>query len=437
MKRVTLCLTFTLIIFLAGFSVEPKAEAYNSKGLELYEVGRYREAIEAFKKAIGSDPKYAEAHSNLGMTYYHLERYPEALAELETAVSLQPDFPQYHVGLAAAYERCNRYPDAAKELETYLRLPVWGREYKEESAVREVINQLRGMPPSRGRTGYPPPSSGTPAFDASEELFHFIQISDPHMGEDFDGGTQDSDYLSWTVRTAYPIIRPSFIVDSGDLTDSTNGGLIPFGGPYQSEWDQYKSILSQGGMNSRIYYDCPGNHDHYNDADLSYYVKNSVQGGATGSTQQVWSLRFGSKTYQFLNICTAGNDGKSWPIDNAGLDAGELGWINAHINPAADKIFFFGHHPLGDLEYGRSEFQSILRRYPSVYCYGHTHDFGISYYEGKMLVNCASLGKSSHNHYLVFSVSQTNEVSVTPYDVYDLPSVGHAPVFSINCFVEN
>jgi tetratricopeptide (TPR) repeat protein len=436
MKRKVICLTFVMLFFFA-FSVEPRAVAYNSQGLECYKAGRYEEAIDYFKKAIEIDPKYDEAHSNLGLTYYHLKRYREALGEFETAVSLRPDFPQYHINLAAAYERCNRYWDAAKELETYLYLPVRGIGLSEEKEVKEMIAKLRGMPSSYRQGGYKsfrePKVLGT---STAEELFHFMQISDPHMGEDVDGGTQDSDYLSWIVRVAYPTIKPSFIVDSGDLTDSTNGGLIPVGGPYQSEWDQYRVILFQAGMNAQIYYDCPGNHDHYNDAQLSYYLRNSIQGQATGKTQQAWSLNFGTKSYQFLNICTAGNDGRPWPVDNAGLDPGEIAWIKANINPRADLIFFFGHHPLDDLEYGRSEFQSILKQNPSVYCYGHTHEFGISYYEGRMLVNCASLGKSGHNHYLIISVDQANEISVTPYDVYELPSLVRSPILQIRSFVE-
>jgi Icc-related predicted phosphoesterase len=125
--------------------------------------------------------------------------------------------------------------------------------------------------------------------------------------------------------------------------------------------------------------------------------------------------------YEFIGVCTAGNDGRPWPIDNAGLDSKELEWINKNIDRDADVIFFFGHHPLDDLEYGREEFQSMLEDYPSVYIYGHTHSYGIDYYNNTMLVNAASLGKSSKDHYLLVTVDNEGVASVTPYTVPQLP----------------
>jgi len=258
--------------------------------------------------------------------------------------------------------------------------------------------------------------------DIEKPLFTFIVISDVHMGEDFDGGTQDSEYLSWVLNDAYNYIRPAFVVNTGDLTDSTNGGLIPMGGPYQVEWDEYRSIVDPV-MSPEIYYDIPGNHDQYSDGNLSYYLEGSMQGRATGSTQYSWFFEADGKEYQFVGVCTAGNDGKPWPIDNAGLDSEELGWINSVIDDNVDMIFFFGHHPLEDLEYGREEFESILRSTPSAYFYGHTHEYGISYYDGHMLVNADSLGKSSENHYLVIEVGTNKEFSVTPYNAYELPQL--------------
>ena len=58
--------------------------------------------------------------------------------------------------------------------------------------------------------------------------------------------------LRWLVTTARSIINPSFIVATGDLTDSTNGGVLGIpNGPWQAEWDEYKEILIRTRMPER------------------------------------------------------------------------------------------------------------------------------------------------------------------------------------------
>src|SRR5512147_2251135 len=71
----------------------------------------------------------------------------------------------------------------------------------------------------------------------NNKVFWFIQTSDVHIGT---RGDQDSSNLEWLVTTAKDVIRPSFIVVSGDLTDSTNGNFLGYpDGPHQEEWNLY------------------------------------------------------------------------------------------------------------------------------------------------------------------------------------------------------
>ncbi len=121
----------------------------------------------------------------------------------------------------------------------------------------------------------------------TNKLLWFIHASDTHIGA---RGTTDSTNLQWLVSQARTAINPSFIVVTGDLTDSTNGNFLGIpNGPYQAEWDQYKNILSSNGVEASFYYDIPGNHDAYNDQHFNYYLANSVQGRATGRTQASWT----------------------------------------------------------------------------------------------------------------------------------------------------
>ncbi len=147
--------------------------------------------------------------------------------------------------------------------------------------------------------------------DTGNSIFWFLQASDLHIGM---SATNDSARLQWLVTTAKTVFNPSFIVVTGDLTDSTNGNWLGIpNGPYQSEWDQYKSILS-GRVDSGSYYDLPGNHDAYSDQYFKFYLANSVQGQATKKTQVSWTRDFGFGTYHFLGVNSADNTGAPFSL---------------------------------------------------------------------------------------------------------------------------
>ena len=86
-----------------------------------------------------------------------------------------------------------------------------------------------------------PTAAGNPhsAFysPANDRVFWFIHASDIHLGA---RGSKDSENLQWLVTTAQNTICPSFIVVSGDLTDSTNGNILGYpNGPHQEEWNEW------------------------------------------------------------------------------------------------------------------------------------------------------------------------------------------------------
>jgi hypothetical protein len=266
---------------------------------------------------------------------------------------------------------------------------------------------------------------------ANNQIFWFIHASDLHVGT---GGSTDSNNLSWLVTTAKNTINPSFIVVTGDLTDSTNDNWLGYpNGPYQVEWDQYKSIVD-GRVTADMYYDLPGNHDAYNDANFAYYVANSVQGRATGLKQHSWTRNFDFGLYHFLGVNTADNSGAPFSLlppygDYAGLDTSELSFINSSLatNTAAKLTLVFGHHPLvatGNpqdtyLYYGRDQFVGYLNTYKaSLYGYGHTHASSESFYtsgmtEGVFYFNVSSLGKDSPNQFTVTAIDCNGIASVT------------------------
>ena len=268
-------------------------------------------------------------------------------------------------------------------------------------------------------------------------ILWFMILSDTHIGT---SGSADASNLAWAVTAAKAAVAPSFIVATGDLTDSTNGNFLGLpDGPHQEEWNEYKSLVDPY-VTSADYFDLPGNHDAYSDRDFAYYLANSVQGRATGRKQHSWTRTPGFGAYHFLGINSADNTGAAFSIfspygDHAGLDAGELAYIQSELaaNAGADLTFVFGHHPVTStgtssdtyLYYGHQQFISYLDAYAaSMYGYGHTHAvsdvlFAGNSYTGPMsnggiyYLNLASLGKDSPNTVTVVGIDGNGVSAVT------------------------
>ncbi|RMF28848.1 MAG: tetratricopeptide repeat protein, partial [Candidatus Nitrosothermus koennekii] len=54
----------------------------------------YKEALEAFDKAIAIDPNFADAWNNKGVALAKLKRYEEALEAFDKALEINPKFAE-------------------------------------------------------------------------------------------------------------------------------------------------------------------------------------------------------------------------------------------------------------------------------------------------------------------------------------------------------
>jgi len=297
-------------------------------------------------------------------------------------------------------------------------------------------------PPSRVQASNP--HSARYSTD-SNKIFWFLIISDVHIGA---WGFTGSEDLEWAVTEANNVIRPNFIVNLGDLTDSTNWNEAGYpDGPHIEEWIEYRDVLDRNGVVETFYYDLPGNHDHFGDKDFYYYLNYSIQGSATGKTQFSWTRTFDFGTYHFLGINTCGNDGADFSPyppyygDNAGLDTAELEFIRDDLeaNKDADLTMIFGHHPIVTREtfwsyytthdlsenatqtaliYGADELATLMEYYhPLMFAYGHSHANREEFYtkdmsEGVLYLNMASLTRNSANNYNIVAIDN-NGISTT------------------------
>ena len=70
------------------------AEAHSNLGLALKGLGKLKEAVASYHKALALKPDYAKAHNNLGNVLRELGRLEDAVASYRTALGLKPDYAE-------------------------------------------------------------------------------------------------------------------------------------------------------------------------------------------------------------------------------------------------------------------------------------------------------------------------------------------------------
>ena len=94
------------------------AAAQNVKGLALYKLGKYEEAIKAYKEAINLKKDFAEAHYNLGDAYSQLRDYKKAIEAYKQAIRSQPDFATAYNNLGMAHYKLGEHKKAVAAFKT-------------------------------------------------------------------------------------------------------------------------------------------------------------------------------------------------------------------------------------------------------------------------------------------------------------------------------
>jgi tetratricopeptide (TPR) repeat protein len=86
--------------------------AHNNLGVACNSIGRYQDAVEAYKQAIKIKPDYAEAHYNLGVTYGILGRSKDEIEKYKLAIKIRPAYVKAYYNLGVSYKDLGRYKDA-------------------------------------------------------------------------------------------------------------------------------------------------------------------------------------------------------------------------------------------------------------------------------------------------------------------------------------
>ena len=67
-----------------------RATGYNNLGGAYFQLGKWNEAVAAYRKSLSLEPN-AATHSNLGVAFYYLGLYSEAAKAMEKAVEMDPN----------------------------------------------------------------------------------------------------------------------------------------------------------------------------------------------------------------------------------------------------------------------------------------------------------------------------------------------------------
>ena len=87
-------------------------DAWNNKGIVLDDLGRYEEAIECYNKALEIDPDNAYVWNNKGVSLYHLGRYEEAIECYNKALEIDPNYGDAWFNKGNALSKLGRYEEA-------------------------------------------------------------------------------------------------------------------------------------------------------------------------------------------------------------------------------------------------------------------------------------------------------------------------------------
>src|SRR3989441_248542 len=112
-------------------AIDPRyAAAWNNLGLLLHRLGSYDEAEAAYRSALEHDPRCCEAAYNRGSLHEDRGLIEEAIADYRKALEISPHYADAHFNLAGALARAERGQEAIKHWQRYLELDAgspWAR----------------------------------------------------------------------------------------------------------------------------------------------------------------------------------------------------------------------------------------------------------------------------------------------------------------------
>lgn len=228
------------------------------------------------------------------------------------------------------------------------------------------------------------------------DLVWLLHLSDLHFG----GSATVGATLNTFFKTVLPVVKPGATVTSGDSVE--NGGSA-------WAWGGYVSATAKAPPYP-TYFEVPGNHDLKNNGAAAYLASSSTgkaQGGLYGQSMVTTS----AGKLRIIRTNTA--DTATNPVNIAGFfgdkQAQDLLALPQAAGPIAHAIVV-GHHPMTgvtklQLLGSDVRMQQVIDHFQAeVYLCGHVHAPAIAWLGQTLVVQAASLGKSTPPSFMLVAL---------------------------------
>tara|TARA_B100000749_G_C18363495_1_gene438540 strand:- start:103 stop:972 length:870 start_codon:yes stop_codon:yes gene_type:complete len=98
------------------------ADVHNGLGLVLNQVGRLREAVVEYRRALDRNPNHLGALNNLGAALVSQDQLDEAMGQFDRLVALDPGDPDAQTSLGVVFSRVGSYEQAVGAFQEALRI---------------------------------------------------------------------------------------------------------------------------------------------------------------------------------------------------------------------------------------------------------------------------------------------------------------------------
>ncbi|KAI9305937.1 Metallo-dependent phosphatase-like protein [Cunninghamella echinulata] len=195
--------------------------------------------------------------------------------------------------------------------------------------------------------------------DKLDGLFYFTQISDLHISK-YRAKGHTIHFLQF-IQSVLPIIKPEFVVVTGDLTDAKDRKRIT-SQQYIEEWKVYKAAIEQQTWTNTTWYDMRGNHDCFDlpswQSRVNLYRTYGQSANKVEEGQGIYSWNHTQPygDYQFVAIDACPKRGPSRPFNFFGyLTSNTMDRLSHALMKPANHTFVFSHYPTTTMVFGVSQ----------------------------------------------------------------------------------
>ncbi len=133
-----------LLEFKTAVELEPENPVFrNNLGLTYMKLGEIDRAEEAFRKAVSLKENYPEALNNLGAILNKKGEHHKAIGLFKRSLELKPDYPDPYLNMAIALEQLGRYTMAIERYQDFLGLK--DRDTSMDERIKKKIKRLKSL----------------------------------------------------------------------------------------------------------------------------------------------------------------------------------------------------------------------------------------------------------------------------------------------------